>query len=589
MQHAHGQTGPATQAGRGVIEPRAMRTLLIVLLSVAGAARATTLDELLAKNLSARGGAANLQKLQTLRLTGRASFAGRGGARSSPPGRRCRSAAARSARKSPSRASPPCRPGTARKAGACRRSAAAASRSAPRRTTRATWRSRRTSTARSSTGARRAARSSTSAPRTSTARPRTSCASRCKDGDVAVRLPRSRRLPRDPHRAASVDVRGTEQRHRDRLRRLRAGRRRVDPVLDRVRRARARRERRASRRARRGQRRRSTTRCSAYPARGTRSRAMIVAGPPTPSAAVQAPPAAAHAGQASLDAGVISGLGARNIGSAAMSGRIAAVAARNEGRQDDRSTSARPRGGVWKSHDGGTTFKPVFDKQPVQSIGAIAIDPTQPEDGLGRHRRGVDAQLGVDRRRHLQVDRRRRDLDATWACPSPSASRASSSHPKNGNIVYACVPGKLWSDSRRSRPLQDHRRRQDAGRSCSKGANLSTGCSGVTMDPKNPERAVRRHVGLPPQGLDVPLRRRRPRRAERQRPVPLGRRRQDLDEDHRRANKGLPAEAVGPRRGRGRAVESEDRLRARRVERRPRCIRSDDGGKTWERARQAAR
>ena len=81
MQHAHGQTGPATQAGHGVIEPRAMRTLLIALLSIAGAARATTLDELLAKNLAARGGAANLQKLQTLRLTGRASFAGRGGAK----------------------------------------------------------------------------------------------------------------------------------------------------------------------------------------------------------------------------------------------------------------------------------------------------------------------------------------------------------------------------------------------------------------------------------------------------------------------------------------------------------------------------
>ena len=50
-------------------------------------------------------------------------------------------------------------------------------------------------------------------------------------------------------------------------------------------------------------------------------------------------------------------------------------------------------GGVWKSLDGGTTFKPVFDKQPVQSIGAVAIDPSEPEDRLGRHRRGLDAQL----------------------------------------------------------------------------------------------------------------------------------------------------------------------------------------------------
>src|SRR5207253_11203645 len=36
-------------------------------------------------------------------------------------------------------------------------------------------------------------------------------------------------------------------------------------------------------------------------------------------------------------------------------------------------------GGVWKSENAGTTYKPVFDKQPVQSIGAIAIDPTNPK------------------------------------------------------------------------------------------------------------------------------------------------------------------------------------------------------------------
>jgi hypothetical protein len=55
-----------------------MRTLLLALLAVSGAARAVTLDELLAKNLAARGGAANVQKLKTLRLTGRAFLAGMG-------------------------------------------------------------------------------------------------------------------------------------------------------------------------------------------------------------------------------------------------------------------------------------------------------------------------------------------------------------------------------------------------------------------------------------------------------------------------------------------------------------------------------
>src|SRR6266481_3555686 len=54
--------------------------------------------------------------------------------------------------------------------------------------------------------------------------------------------------------------------------------------------------------------------------------------------------------QAAFTSATISGLGARNIGSAAMSGRISAIA--------------------------GTHYRPVFDEQNVQSIGAIAIDPT---------------------------------------------------------------------------------------------------------------------------------------------------------------------------------------------------------------------
>src|SRR6058998_865561 len=74
-----------------------------------------------------------------------------------------------------------------------------------------------------------------------------------------------------------------------------------------------------------------------------------------------------------IDAETISGLGARNIGSAAMSGRVAAIDAVHEGKRLTVYIGAAS-GGVWKSVNGGTTYKPVFDKPPVQSIGAIAID-----------------------------------------------------------------------------------------------------------------------------------------------------------------------------------------------------------------------
>src|SRR5262245_8605109 len=35
-------------------------------------------------------------------------------------------------------------------------------------------------------------------------------------------------------------------------------------------------------------------------------------------------------------------------------------------------------GGVWKSSDGGTTWKPTFDKETSQAIGALAVSQTNP-------------------------------------------------------------------------------------------------------------------------------------------------------------------------------------------------------------------
>src|SRR2546430_5831348 len=81
---------------------------------------------------------------------------------------------------------------------------------------------------------------------------------------------------------------------------------------------------------------------------------------------------------AKFDADTISGLGARNIGSAAMSGRVAAIAAVKENGRLTVYVGAAS-GGVWKSTNGGTTFKPVFDKEPVESIGAITVDPQSPK------------------------------------------------------------------------------------------------------------------------------------------------------------------------------------------------------------------
>src|SRR3954447_18189363 len=78
-----------------------------------------------------------------------------------------------------------------------------------------------------------------------------------------------------------------------------------------------------------------------------------------------------------FDSGTISGLPARNIGSAEMSGRIAAVTAISDGARLT-GFAASASGGLWKSVNAGTSFQPVFDTPAVQSTGAIAIDPSNP-------------------------------------------------------------------------------------------------------------------------------------------------------------------------------------------------------------------
>jgi photosystem II stability/assembly factor-like uncharacterized protein len=196
-------------------------------------------------------------------------------------------------------------------------------------------------------------------------------------------------------------------------------------------------------------------------------------------------PDALWAAEAVADSGVISGLGARNTGSAAMSGRIAALAGYNDASGKLTLFVGAASGGVWKSTDGGTIFKPVFDKQAVQSIGAIAVDPSHHETmwvGTGESwtRNSVSIGDGIYKST---------DAGETWTHVGLKDSERISKivvDPRSSDTVYACVPGKLWSDSA-DRGLY---KTSDGGKSWQlvlKGGNLSTGCASVAMQPGNPD------------------------------------------------------------------------------------------------------
>ncbi|PYX91533.1 MAG: sialidase [Acidobacteria bacterium] len=183
-----------------------------------------------------------------------------------------------------------------------------------------------------------------------------------------------------------------------------------------------------------------------------------------------------------FDSDTISGLSARNIGSAAMSGRVSALTAVKE---DGRLTVyiGAASGGVWKSVNSGTTYKPVFDKQPVQSIGAISVDPSAPKTvwvGTGEAWTRNSTSIGDGVYKST-------DGGENWTNMGLKDSERISKiliDPKDGNTVYVCVPGRLWSDS-------DERgvyKTTDGGKSWTKilkGVNNSTGCSMMSMDPRD--------------------------------------------------------------------------------------------------------
>ena len=176
------------------------------------------------------------------------------------------------------------------------------------------------------------------------------------------------------------------------------------------------------------------------------------------------------------------------------------------------------------------------------------------------------------------------DGGETWTnvgLPNASGSTRIIVHPKNGNIVYVCAPGALWSDS----PDRGLYKTTDGGKTWSlilKGAQpvdrLLVGGDG----PGEPGASACRHVGLPSQALRISLGRRRPRQAVGKPLRREPRRRPHLDtiSTRRRARacpitRGAGSRSRSRRRTRSRSTPSS-RIRVRRCS----CRRT--AALTWE-------
>lgn len=185
-----------------------------------------------------------------------------------------------------------------------------------------------------------------------------------------------------------------------------------------------------------------------------------------------------------FDSGTISGLAARNIGSAEMSGRVAALAGVKEaGRTTLYVGSAS--GGVWKSVDGGSNFRPIFDREKTLSIGAISIDPSDPKNvwvGTGESWARNSVSLGDGIYKST-------DGGDNWINVGlPNSERIAKIliDPKDGNTVYACATGHAFNDS----PDRGVYKTSDGGKNWRKvlaGGNDSTGCAMMSMNTAEPD------------------------------------------------------------------------------------------------------
>ncbi|HEX2643274.1 MAG TPA: hypothetical protein VHU81_09795, partial [Thermoanaerobaculia bacterium] len=186
---------------------------------------------------------------------------------------------------------------------------------------------------------------------------------------------------------------------------------------------------------------------------------------------------------AAVDPTLLSGLKARSIGPAAMSGRIAAIESTPE--NPDLIYVGAATGGIWKSTNGGVTWQPVFDDQPVASIGDIALDPHNSDvvwvgTGETNVRNSVSFGNGVYRStdggrtwKHLGLEKTER---ISRVIPDPG----------NPRVAYVAALGEAWGEN----PDRGVYKTEDGGKTWRRVLYVDerTGAADLVMDPGNPNK-----------------------------------------------------------------------------------------------------
>lgn len=187
----------------------------------------------------------------------------------------------------------------------------------------------------------------------------------------------------------------------------------------------------------------------------------------------------------SLDMEKLKGMKARNIGPGGMSGRITSIDVVVSDPAIMYAGSAS--GGVWKSTSGGIKWEPIFDKENVLSIGAIAIQQDNPAvvwvgTGEGNPRNSLNGGYGIYK-----------SLDGGKSWKLTGLEKTRHIHriiidPRSPNTVYVAAIGSPWG----AHPERGVYKTTDGGSTWERilFVDEKTGSADLVMDPSNPNKLV---------------------------------------------------------------------------------------------------
>jgi photosystem II stability/assembly factor-like uncharacterized protein len=207
-------------------------------------------------------------------------------------------------------------------------------------------------------------------------------------------------------------------------------------------------------------------------------RALIIAG--AAALVFQLVPAAQVAAPPGREIDALQRLSFRNIGPTNQAGRVSVIV----GLPGDPSTFyvAGANGGVFKTVNGGATWRPIFDHQDVLSIGEVAIAPSNPNViyvGTGEENPRNNASFG-------DGVYRSNDAGETWThIGLEDSDRIARIRIDNADpdIVYACAMGHEWGPNEERGVFKT----TDGGKHWQKMLykDQQTGCSDIDVNPTN--------------------------------------------------------------------------------------------------------